>query len=427
MFNPRVNPFLTPRFVPESIRGLLRPGEVITAKVETLAGKLITLWVGGERLEALLSDGIPSQTLRPGQQVRLKVSQLGPPLVLSLMREEEPKEKLLGPETLLPRLLQRVAPKMPTLMRELYELAGNKTQPALGLKAGSDFSPEIKAFLEARLSGLVEALSGLTEGEPDPALAKILGELGVSPEEFRALLEALKDEGFKEALLRGVSGEREALPGPFKDGRALETLKVLLATGESKPAEALSQRPPEGLREGFRLLTELLLPKILSRRTSSPPKEGERLEKARLEEFFLLLEKAREADQGKSSDKHLQEMRDLLLKWWQEGQFVIPYLFGDRISWSYLYEERDSPSWGKKGGLFILRLFLARLGFFEAHFRLLDGLLELGLYFARADVLSLARRELPVLEKTLRASFPKVVVKCEELGVVPGVLLAKEV
>ena len=416
MFNPRVNPFLTPRFVPESIRGLLRPGEVITAKVETLAGKLITLWVGGERLEALLSDGIPSQALRPGQQVRLKVSQLGPPLVLSLMREEEAKEKPPGPETLLPRLLQRLAPQMPALMKGLYELAARNFKPPSKAEGAPALSPELKATLEAKLADLIEALSNSAEGELTPALVKTLKDLGVPPEEFKALLEALKDLGPEELPLKGLSGEREAL-GPLEDARVLQALKALLAAEEGG-------RPSEMLREGLRLLAEGLLPKILRAKTHP---EGGELKKARLEEFFLLLEGAKEAKGDKSSDKHLKEMRDLLIKWWQEGQFVIPYLFGDRVSWSYLYEEEAPSPRRKKGGLFVLRLFLARLGFFEAHFRLTGGLLELGLYFARPDVLSLARRELPMLEEALRASFPKVVVKCEELGVVPGVLLAKEV
>ncbi len=278
MFNPKITSVLTPRVVPDTIRDLFRPGEVITARVETLAGKLLTLWVGNERLEALLSDGIPPRLLKPGQKIRLKVVELGPPLVLSLSYEA-PKEK--DPLQWLPRLLQVLARETP---------------------------------------------------QKGP----------LSPD------------------LQGEIAER-------------------------------------GPRELF------------------------------LKSFFLFLESVtNRPEKGDPSGDKSKETRDLFFKWWQENFLVVPFLFGDKVSWGYLCEEK-CPSRAGDFSLFILRLFLPRLGFMEAHFGWARDFLEVGLYFVRAETLRLARKELSFLQTALGSLRPKVVVKCEELSVSPGILLAQEV
>lgn len=278
MFNPKITSVLTPRMVPDTIRDLFRPGEVVTARVETLAGKLLTLWVGNERLEALLSDGIPPQLLRPGQKIRLKVVELGPPVVLSLSYEA-PKEK--DPLQWLPRFLQVLAREIPQ-------------------------------------------------------------------------------------------------KGPLAPGL---------------PGETTESRPRDFFLKGFFLFLESV--------SNRPEREGPSLDKSK-------------------------ETRDLLLKWWQENSLVVPFLFGDRVSWGYLCEEKG-PSEARDFSLFILRLFLPRLGFMEAHFGWARDFLEVGLYFVRAETLRLARKELSFLQTALGSLRPKVVVKCEELSVSPGILLAQEV
>ena len=270
----QITPTLTPRFIPETLLDLLKPGRVLTAKVETLAGRLITLWVGGERLEALLSDHINPALFKAGQKIRLKVADLGPPLVLSLLPGAEDKSP------------QKVFSQLPRL---LQALAGEKS--LLGLKE------QPKAF----------SFEGLPE---KPVLEKALWDI--------------------------FQGEKSGHP--------------------------LKRELQEGL--------------------------------------FLL---------------------------WNEGQFVVPFLFGERILWSLLYEEVRKKASGARGRLFILQVFLTRLGFMEARFRLLGSHLELGLYFAREDALSLARKELSHLEEAFSARGYKILVKCEELGLPPGVLLTKEV
>ncbi len=271
MLSSKITPTLASRFVPESLLGLLKPGRVFTAKVETLAGRLLTLWVGGERLEALLSDNLSPTLFRPGQRIRLKVADLGPPLVLSLIPQTSAEER---PEKVFPRLLQSLA------------------------------------------------------------------------------LERSK-----------ARGKVEAPPGrkPLEDFRHLFLEKGAL----------------ESLREDV----------------SSPLK---------------------------------RELRETLLHFWNEGRFVLPFLFGERILWSYLYEESPSEGRSLEERYFVLEIFLNKLGFLAVHFRLTGGVLTLSLCFAREESLALARKELTSLEESLSGRWPRVLIKCEMLGVPPGILLAKE-
>ncbi len=89
----------TAQFFPEHLSSLLsRPGQILEAKVETISGRLITLLIGQERLEALLTPDVPPKNLHPGQMVRLKIVRTGSPVVLSLVtplgneKEQETKE-----------------------------------------------------------------------------------------------------------------------------------------------------------------------------------------------------------------------------------------------------------------------------------------------------------------------------------------------
>ncbi len=269
MLTPKVTtPALSPRFVPETLLDLLKPGKVFTAKVETLAGRLLTLWVGGERLEALLSDAVSSSLFKPGQRIKLKVADLGPPLLLSVLFEEQSER----PEKVFPRLLQ-------------------------------------KFVLQKKNLSADEPLRVLSR-EPSPK----------EPALEKALFELFHDENM-----------------PLK-----------------------------------------------------------------------------------------QELRETLLRLWNEGQFLVPFFWGERILWSYLYERESRERQAGDSRYFVLEVFLERLGFLSAHFRLLKDFLELSLRFAREESRALAHKELPFLEEALGRLNRRVVIKCETLGVPPGILLTKE-
>ncbi len=294
MINSKVSPLLTPRFVSETLKNLFRPGEIITARVETLAGRLITLWVGGERLEALLSDTLPPHLFKPGQHVRLKVVQTGPPLVLSLSTEAQ-KEKTPAPDKLLPRLLQSLAAKFkqdipspePTLERSSFE--------------ETKFAPEKNFSLEGPQNFEPKALKDLVENE-------IPSGRTLKEEALAQISRPVPDLSKEEAL--GLKGPTK----PVTQGEQPYEGKVGLLP------ETVSKHGPDKL--GARLLR------------SQAEKGGEEI---RLEKFLLTLEEvATKSKEGLQGKEHLKEIRDLLLKWWQEGQFVVPFLFGDRVSWSYL-------------------------------------------------------------------------------------------
>ncbi len=83
---------ITIRYLPESLLSIFsRPGKILEAKVETLEGRLVSLFIGGERLEAMLSPQVSPRHLRPGQTVKLKLVDTGPPVILSLLSTESEK------------------------------------------------------------------------------------------------------------------------------------------------------------------------------------------------------------------------------------------------------------------------------------------------------------------------------------------------
>ncbi len=93
----RVSAPATVRFLPESLYSLFsRPGKILEAKVETIEGRLVSLFVGEERLEALLSPEVSPKSLHPGQRVHLRVVKTGPPVVLSLLSVKEREEQLVS-------------------------------------------------------------------------------------------------------------------------------------------------------------------------------------------------------------------------------------------------------------------------------------------------------------------------------------------
>ncbi len=156
----RVTAPATVKFLPESLYSLFsRPGKILEAKVETIEGRLVSLFVGEERLEALLSPEVSPKSLHPGQRVRLRVVKTGPPVVLSLLsvkeEEEQPVSKLLKlmPKFLalkaLPLLNKKEKPSLETLLVNL--LASSKEKSKQG-KEGSYLSrssqeKEIRALL----------------------------------------------------------------------------------------------------------------------------------------------------------------------------------------------------------------------------------------------------------------------------------------
>lgn len=261
MLVPKVTLPAAVRFLPENLASLLRPGKVLVARVETIEGRLLTLQVGEERLEALLEERIPLRMLKPGQSLKLKVISTGYPVVLSLM-----------------------LPRQDHLSMRLARL--------------------VKSFAVQIQKGKLE------EEEGEPSLERL----------FWRFVETIKPEG----------GEKE--------------------TGGAK------------------------------------------------------------------------DLKETILKTWQEGVFFIPLVFGDRVSWAYLFEEKKkSQSSGSR--FFVLRLFLSRAGFLEVHFRLLDGKFFLELYFAREEALNQARSMREELETALEARGFKVHLSLANLSALPGAFL----
>ncbi|OAG28644.1 hypothetical protein [Thermodesulfatator autotrophicus] len=253
---------LTLRQLPEGFIEGLRPGQVISAKVETIEGRLLTLFVGHERLEALISDEVPLHLLKPGQSIKLKVVSLGPPLVLSLGLE-----KVLSKENFL----------------------------------------------------------------------LILGNI-------------------------------------FK---------------------ALGKKPP--------FLEDVPREKVL--------------------EFFLAnLLKKEKTGANETKEPIQKELRDFLLKNWQEGQFLIPFIIGDRVSWGYLAEDSSVPR--RKGErVFVLVVFLSRLGLMEARFLCYQGGLTIQLNFASEEAFEKAQKALPGLQEMFSEFKQQVIIKSDRLSATPGQIL----
>ena len=338
MIVPKVSRVLPVRAFPASLFHLLQPGKSFTAKVETIEGRLLSLSVGGERLEALLDEKIPQGQIRPGQNLRLKVLSNGQPVILSLdwnaTRELPGKEKVL-------RLLRSFI-----------------------LTTPSSPSP--------------------------PSSSQALGPEALPPE--RLLV------NFLQRLLAEQTNDSPGKPPASPEG-----------TPQAKgSAQAPESRPiPEAARQ---LLDEAAESRD-SRASMLPRPDDTSVEaKQRLE--------------TSPKPEHLrQELREGLLKLWQEGIFILPFAFGDRISWGYLYEEEGSRKRPQGERTFTLQLFLSRLGFLEARFRLLSGRLNLELYFAREDALTEARQSLPELQDSLfnLGLTPKV--SLHALASLPGTFL----
>lgn len=130
----------TVKFLPENLLSLFsRPGKILEAKVETIEGRLLTLFVGEERLEALLSPEVLPRRLHPGQTVRLKVVRTGHPVVLSLLSAGEPSptrdlyQKIRSLLKVLPRLQARAVrsslpegPYLESLLLRIFEVLGEE-------------------------------------------------------------------------------------------------------------------------------------------------------------------------------------------------------------------------------------------------------------------------------------------------------------
>ncbi len=136
------------RLLGDDLGNLLeRPGKVLEAKVETISGRLITLLIGDQRLEALLSAEVSAKALKPGRFVRLKVLTKGPPAVLSLIHVP-PEEGTKGPAEVIKQLFMLLtAPKNavssnlvpseksflpPLVLKALVDISSSK--PGKGLK-----------------------------------------------------------------------------------------------------------------------------------------------------------------------------------------------------------------------------------------------------------------------------------------------------
>ena len=348
MFVPKVPRISPVRFLSENLLSLLRPGKTFSAKVETLEGRLLTISVGNERLEALLDESIPQGSIRPGQELRLKVVSTGEPIVLSL--------ETVGPSSK-PR-----TDNLSNFVRSLVLISTSDT-------GSSPFHPA------PRENPLPEKLL--------LNFLKALQEEGKQKNESAPFKENLPPEGEHKSLSRSSWPSEEALKDQIQGRTPREDRKTL-------PESRLDLYTSKDLRG-------------LDHTRSSPEAKTEGpLAKA----------------------EHLpQEVREGLLKLWQEGVFVLPFIFGDRISWECLYERE--PLEQKRGGerLFVLQLFLSRLGFVESHFMLWGGQLLLKIYFAREEALEEARKQLANLLERLSSSGVRAKVSLSPLSSLPGTLL----
>ncbi|AEH44080.1 hypothetical protein Thein_0195 [Thermodesulfatator indicus DSM 15286] len=259
---------LSLRQLPEGFIEQLKPGQVITAKIETIEGRLLSLFIGKEKIEALLSEQVPLHLLKPGQEIKLKVTSLGPPLVLSLLFEKAPVK-----ENFLPVL-----------------------------------------------------------------------------------------------------------------GRLLQGLRKKISDDEHLPL------PKEKILESL---------------------------------FLNLIKKHGNDDKGLQKLSH-QEIRDFLINHWQEGQFLIPFIVGDQVSWGYLTEEEDTPK-RKKERVFVLVIFLSRLGLMEARFWKHQGGINIELSFAREEAFKEAQKALSSLSKMFSGFEKQVIIKNNRLSAPPGQILRLDV
>ncbi len=158
---------ITIRYLPDPLLSVLsKPGKILEAKVETLEGRLVSLFVGEERLEAMLSPEVSPRSLRPGQTVRLKLVDIGPPVILSL----------LSPET-------ERAPLYKELTRLLRNLSKTIVSHQL-LKSDQDLSLEVL---------LLNTLFTSEKGTKDDK--KVLSISGQEKKEFLALLPKFWENG----------------------------------------------------------------------------------------------------------------------------------------------------------------------------------------------------------------------------------------
>ncbi|MBX6423594.1 hypothetical protein [Thermosulfurimonas sp. F29] len=116
----------------------------------------------------------------------------------------------------------------------------------------------------------------------------------------------------------------------------------------------------------------------------------------------------------------------VLLRFWREGQMVLPFFFADRFSWGFLEVGREEDIEGGER-FFYVRVFLSELGLMEAFIRSsAERILRVNFFFSRDEALNLARKEVLELRRELaeRGFWPEITL--ERSYYEPGIILARE-
>ncbi len=77
-------------YLPENLWSLFtRPGRELVIRVIGVEGKTLFLDLGGEKFQARIGGSLNPQDFVPGQQIKVRVSQVGYPIVLQIVSEEK--------------------------------------------------------------------------------------------------------------------------------------------------------------------------------------------------------------------------------------------------------------------------------------------------------------------------------------------------
>ncbi len=124
-------------YLPENLWSLFtRPGRELLIRVIGIEGKTLFLELGGDRFQARIGGTLTPEDFSPGQQIKVRISQVGYPIVLQIVPEEKENSELkllyllMHKEQVLPQ--QKGALKdvslLSTFLKELIEeKAASKT------------------------------------------------------------------------------------------------------------------------------------------------------------------------------------------------------------------------------------------------------------------------------------------------------------
>ena len=82
-------------YLPENLWSLFtRPGRELLIRVIAIEGKTLFLDLGGEKFRAQIGGSLNPQDFYPGQTLRVRVAQIGYPIVLQILTEAKKESEL---------------------------------------------------------------------------------------------------------------------------------------------------------------------------------------------------------------------------------------------------------------------------------------------------------------------------------------------